>query len=276
MNRPATDALAGLGGVLDEPLILAHSSSERGEILLRRRAVDGGQVDELIVNGAFAMDSAETSSERRLARLAVPPEAAGGRMLLGGLGLGYTAVAALDLPLNSIEVVEVEPALVVWAQQGVTPNLHRLAREPRITLTVGDVAEVLLRSAPGWWDAVALDVDNGPDFLIHADNASLYTPEFLRLAFTRLAPGGRLAIWCQGAAPALMHTLLSIAPTAREHWFAVTRGERKLAYVICTLDRPLSGTGPGTTPHPGSTPCPGTTPPPGSTPRRTADGGGRE
>lgn len=219
--------------------MLARSASARGETVLRRRGAGDSAVDELIVNGAFAMDSAETSSEQQLARLAAELSPTGGRMLIGGLGLGYTANEALGLELRSIEVVELEPALVDWARAGVTSILGRLATEPWVRLVVGDVAEVLARADPCRWDAIALDVDNGPDFLIHADNASLYQPELLRLAYERLAPGGRLAIWCQGPSPELMRRLREIGDSAREHLYQVQRGQRTFSYAICTLDRPL-------------------------------------
>jgi len=231
-----------------EPSVVATSVGARGEVVLRRRETvrrergrtdtEGQAVDELIVNGAFAMDSTETSSERELASLAYCRGSAGGRMLVGGLGLGYTAQRALELDVGHLDVVEIEEALVRWAEEGRTGLLGLLAREPRLTLLTGDVAQVLTDADDGRWDAIALDVDNGPDFLIHAANASLYTPEFLRLAYQRLAPGGRLAIWCQGPSPGLLAFLTAIAVSAQEHLYRVQRGERRFSYAIYTLDRP--------------------------------------
>jgi len=229
---------------MEELQVLARATGPRGEVVLRRRGRGDVAVDELIVNGAFAMDSEETSSERNLARLAYELGPDGGRMLVGGLGLGYTTNESLQLPVGRIDVVEIEEILVRWADDGVTPVLARLRAEPRVNLVVGDVATVLAAAPEQSYDAVALDVDNGPDFLIHPANATLYTPGFLRLAHSRLAPGGRLAIWCQGESPQLMRSLLSIAPTARQHLYSVIRGRRQLRYAIYTLDRPL------TWPHP--------------------------
>lgn len=183
------------------------------------------------------MDSTETSSERELAHLALAPARPRGRLLIGGLGLGYTAYAALELPVGRIDVVELEPALVQWAHDGLTPVLAELGAEPRVRLLVGDIATTV--TEPGLpWDAIILDVDNGPDFLIHAENASLYGLPLLSSAYGRLAPGGRLAVWCQGPSPTLMGTLTAIAPTAREHIYKVVRGARGFSYAIYTLDRP--------------------------------------
>jgi spermidine synthase len=223
---------------------LASATSPRGEILLRARSGEAGEVVELVVNGVFAMDSAETSSEEALAAL-VPAWAS--RVLVGGLGLGYTAGAVLDrteLPLERLDVVELESCLVQWAQERLTPPLTRLATDPRVALHVGDVAAVLTGAIapPGPWDAILLDVDNGPDFLIHDANAALYGKSVLGEARARLAPEGRLAVWCQGPAPDLLATLSTLGP-AREHRYRVDRGRRTFSYVVYTVERTPEGSG---------------------------------
>jgi spermidine synthase len=224
-----------------EAEVLGRAEGPRGEVVLRRRDQPGGAVHELIVNGVFAMDSAETSSERRLASFAVARGGHAARVLVGGLGLGYTAAAVLDdraLADARVDVVELEPHLVSWAQAGLTPVLSRVAADPRTRLHVADVAAVLCgASGPtGPWDAVLLDVDNGPDFLIHDTNAGLYGRPALEAAHERLTPGGVLAIWCQGRAPALLETLRLIGPT-REHSYAVEREGRRFSFVVYTLTR---------------------------------------
>ena len=206
--------------------------------MLRRR----GGVEELVVNGAFAMDSTETVSERELGRLA----AGARRVLVGGLGLGYTVVAVLDEADRRaydvrVDVVELEDALVGWAQEGRTATLARVTSDPRVRLHVGDVAAVLAGDPggpPGPWDAVLLDVDNGPDFLIHPQNDALYAEPALRTAYDRLAPGGVLAIWCQSPSPPLLEALRRVDPSAREDRHPVEREGRTFTYAIDTVRRP--------------------------------------
>ncbi len=219
----------------EPPQTLARWTGPRGEVVLRRRTVGDESVDELIVNGAFAMDSAETGSERALAELAWP----GARVLVGGLGLGFTAEAVLDARVASVDVVEIEDALVGWAYEGLTPRLGRLARDSRVRLWVADVAEVLTGTGSdgpdGPWDAILLDVDNGPDFLIHPANAALYDTDALRSALDRLSPAGLLAIWCQGPHAELRARLEALSPTAREEHHVVQRGRHRITYVIYTV-----------------------------------------
>ena len=219
------------------PVVVARWEGPRGEVVLRRRGDGDETIDELIVNGAFAMDSAETGSERGLAALVRP----GASVLVGGLGLGFTVEAVLDARVGSVDVVEIEEALVGWAYEGITPRLGRVARDPRVRLWVADVRGVLTGSEPeptGPWDAILLDVDNGPDFLIHAENAALYAEDALAAACARLTPGGVLAIWCQGAHAELFARLQALDPGAQEHVHKVQRGRHLISYVIYTVRAP--------------------------------------
>ena len=221
----------------DMPVTIARWSGPRGEVVLRRHGVADDAIEELIVNGAFAMDSAETASEEALADLTWP----GARVLVGGLGLGFTAATLLDAQVGTVDVVEIEEALVAWAYEGVTLRLGRVARDPRVRLWVADVRAVLTGHEPepaGPWDAILLDVDNGPDFLIHAENAALYREEALSAAYARLAPGGLLAIWCQGANAGLRSRLQALTSTAREEVHKVQRGRHLISYVIYTARAP--------------------------------------
>jgi len=219
---------------------IASHDGPRGDVVLRRRLAAGLSVDELIVNGAFAMDSSENSTESLLGELAVPSGRAS-RVLVGGLGLGYTAAAILAKKVDLLDVVEIEQCLIDWAYQGVTATLAAVASDRRVRLYAADVRLVLegFDDGPiGPWDAIVLDVDNGPEFLIHAGNRALYTEAGLRAAYAQLAVAGTLAIWCQGPAPQLRTALQRIAPCVDEHLSEVSRGERSFRYAIYTVSRP--------------------------------------
>jgi spermidine synthase len=219
---------------------VARHDGPRGEVVLRRRSGAGPDIDELIVNGIFAMDSSETFTEHALAELALAHEGPH-RVLLGGLGLGYTAARLLAAEVEQLDVVEIEDCLVDWANAGLTPTLAAIARHPKVALHVADIITVLsgqCRGLRGPWNAIVLDVDNGPDFLIHGSNSALYTSSSLSAAYAQLADGGTLAIWCQGPAPVLLHRLRAISASAQPHSYERVRRGRRLSPVIYTVTRP--------------------------------------
>lgn len=218
---------------------IARSAGPRGEVVLRRRIDEGRRVEELIINGAFAMDSSETSTERLLAELVLPRRHAQ-RVLIGGLGLGYTVAAVAAKQVDRIDVVEIEQCLIEWGYQGATSTLAAVAADPRVRLHAGDVRLVLearYAEPAGPWDAIVLDIDNGPDFLIHEENSELYTKASLSAAYGQLTTGGTLAIWCQHPAPALLALLQGIAASAQQHVINTSRGERNFPYTIYTISR---------------------------------------
>lgn len=219
---------------------MGRAQEDGFEIALRRRGEGAHAVDELIVNGAFAMDSAETLSERLLAE-SIGPVA--GNVLVGGLGLGYTTQALLDMGATSVDVVELSAALIAWAHEGLTSTLGSLAADPRVRLHHGDIADVVGSQAAlpglfGPWDAICLDVDNGPDFLIHHQNARVYAPETLASAMNHLVPGGRLAIWSESPSNQLWYDLLRLDGSATERLVPLMRGDRELDYAIYLVTKP--------------------------------------
>jgi spermidine synthase len=164
----------------------------------------------LRVGGHVLMSSRQHGSEEALAEaclagLAAAP--AGGRsggagalrVLVGGLGFGYTARAALGHlgPSARLTVAELSPAVVAWNRGVLAPLAGAPLEDPRVEVVEGDVQRVLSRSA-GRFDAVLLDVDNGPSALTQEANAGLYGLTGLGLAAAALRPGGRLGVWSAG------------------------------------------------------------------------------
>lgn len=187
------------------------------------RAPDGGRLvltrrdHEWVirVDGNELMSSRAHGSEDALARLALegrrggsdagpcPGRGAGllgARVLVGGLGMGYTLRATLDLlgPGDQVVVAEVVPAVVAWNRGELGSVSGRPLDDPRVTVREEDVGAVL-RTTTARWDAVLLDVDNGPTALTRPANQALYGETGLRQAKATLKPGGVLAVW--SAAP---------------------------------------------------------------------------
>ncbi|MEU4287984.1 hypothetical protein AB0E63_07165 [Kribbella sp. NPDC026596] len=178
---------------------IARGTSERGELVLRRRDDDGAL--ELRVNGVFVMDDRETSSEELLASAALASVRRPDRVLVGGLGLGYTVRALLaDDRLGSVIVAEIEPDLVEWMRSGLVPSV---LDDPRVSVEVGDVRAVVAASPDASLDAILLDVDNGPDFLVYNENSAIYSSSFLTVCRSKLRDGGVLTVWSSSESSAL-------------------------------------------------------------------------
>jgi spermidine synthase len=156
-----------------------------------------GDVVSISVRGIDLMASNNHASEDQLGRVAgellVGIENA--RLLIGGLGLGYTLRAALDaVPADAaVDVAEIVPEVVRWNQSILAPLANRPLEDPRVTVIRDDVLEVIRRGT-GRYHAILLDVDNGPEGLSRG-NQTLYRPAGLAATRDALAPGGVLAVW---------------------------------------------------------------------------------
>ncbi len=188
-------------------------ATPRGELVLRR----DGRHHEIVSNGTFLMDTRDGRSERELVRAAAGP---GARVLIGGLGVGFSLAEALAVGAAAVTVVEVEPAVVRWNREHLGSTA---LDDPRVRVVVDDLAAVLDR--PGEYDAICLDVDNGPEWTVTPANAVLYSPAGLARLAARLAPGGTLAVWSAGAAPAFEARLRERYADVRRIEVPVPRGE---------------------------------------------------
>ena len=146
------------------------------------------------------MNSRLSGSEEALARLTIERLAVPApRVLIGGLGLGFTLRAALPLlpPQARVTVVELVPAVVAWARGPLAAIHGDSLDDPRVTILEEDVGAVI-RTSKADWDAILLDVDNGPEGLSRAGNDALYSAKGLAAARTALAPRGVLSVWSAG------------------------------------------------------------------------------
>ncbi|MFI9273313.1 spermidine synthase [Kitasatospora sp. NPDC052896] len=164
-----------------------------GEVVLRRR----GEHFEIIANGCFLMDTADGRSERLLVQAALDelgtPRPS---VLIGGLGVGFSlAYAAAEPRWGHIAVVEREDAIIDWHRDGPLAAFSAGALDdPRVTVLHTDLLACLEADGEGY-DALCLDIDNGPEWTVTDANSALYGPAGLAAAQRRLKAGGVLAIW---------------------------------------------------------------------------------
>ncbi|HEX2571112.1 MAG TPA: hypothetical protein VH877_16265 [Polyangia bacterium] len=191
------------------------------EILGREQAPDGGELvlhhrdGEFVirVDGRELMSSRSSHSEEEMARLAIARLAGRDtpRVLIGGLGMGFTVRAALDaLPARAeVIVAELVPAVVAWNRGPLAPLAGRPLEDPRVRVETIDVGR-LMQETRVRFDAILLDVDNGPQWITSKSNQMLYSEVGLGTARRALRPGGLLAVWSATDDPAFTRRLRKV------------------------------------------------------------------
>ncbi|KQY56399.1 MULTISPECIES: hypothetical protein [unclassified Nocardioides] len=209
---------------------IARHESPRGEVVLRERREDNAPtVLELRVNGVFVMDTLETSSERALATAALGLVDRPGSVLVGGLGLGFTLAEVLaDRRVESCTVVELEQSLVDWMRDGTISHGPALLADERLDVVVADVATALAEADDSAYDLVLLDVDNGPDYLVHDANEAIYLPPFLQAA--RRVTRQVLAIWSAAETSTLQTAMTEVFGNCEPLSYDVQLGTREEKY----------------------------------------------
>jgi spermidine synthase len=212
---------------MTQPDILERHDGPRGELVLRRR----GDTLEIISNGVFLMDSRDGRSERLLVRAALDRVAKPRHVLIAGLGVGFSLREALaDQRVGHVVVAEVEPAIVAWHRSHLAAVSAGALSDPRVEVVTADVIE-LLRTDPTAYDAICLDVDNGPDWTVTESNASLYSDAGTQLLTSRLARGGVLSVWGAARSPAYREVLGRHLDDVDVLSVAVSRGEPDVVWV---------------------------------------------
>ncbi|AMX95016.1 MULTISPECIES: hypothetical protein [Mesorhizobium] len=167
------------------------------ELRLKRR----GTEFSIMLGTNELMNSRLSGSEEALAKLSCGRIAGHSHptILIGGLGMGFTLRAALTELANDagIVIAELVPAVVAWARGPMAEIFGGCLDDPRVTIQETDVGQ-LIRWQPAAWDAILLDVDNGPEGIVHKSNDALYSLQGLAAARSALKSGGVLAVWSQG------------------------------------------------------------------------------
>ena len=184
---------------------LGYEETPLGPISLRRRWISaiGVDVQEVILRDEHLMSSLFTVGEASLSRLGL--EWATGddlRVLVGGLGLGFTAAAALeDDRVASVEVAEYLAPVIAWHRAGLTSLGASLSADPRCRFTHADFFE-LVGAGEDRWDVILLDIDHAPDRLLAHSHGDFYSLEGLKRMAQRLTPAGVFALWSDDGADA--------------------------------------------------------------------------
>lgn len=180
-----------------EKLDTARIPGTEDELRLMRR----GKEFSIMLGTNELMNSRLSGSERALATLSCEKikDRTAPHILIGGLGMGFTLRAALgELGGDAkVTVAELVPAVVAWARGPMAAVFDNCLDDPRVAIHEGDVRP-LIRASKAAYDAILLDVDNGPDGITHEANDGLYDFKGLRAAHDALRPGGVLAVWSSG------------------------------------------------------------------------------
>ena len=183
-----------------EKVTLARVTGETGGDLVLRRV---GAHYEIYSNGLFLMDTRDGTSEREMVRAglsALPRGRSLARVLIGGLGVGFSAREALDHPrVARVDVVELEPHVIEWHGGELGEAAGHVHQDPRCRVHNADLVAWLAEAAeaeePERYDAICMDTDNGPDWTVVEGNSRLYGAEGLDRLTRLLAPGGVLTFW---------------------------------------------------------------------------------
>ena len=208
-----------------------------GELRLIRRGTEYA----IMLGNNPLMNSRLSGSEEALARLACARlgARAAPAVLIGGLGMGVTLRAALAAlgPQATVTVAELMPAVIAWARGAMAEVFAGCLEDPRINVRETDVG-ALIRATRAAYDAILLDVDNGPEGLTRQGNDALYSLAGLRTAYAALRPGGVLAVWSQGPDPRFTERLGRAGFAAEEVKVRADRGRRGSRHTIWLAARP--------------------------------------
>jgi len=208
--------------------VVERVSTAHGELVLRQAGTDF----EIISNGVFLMDTRDGRSERLLVTSALAAcRAAAPRILIGGLGAGFSlAAAAREASVAAIDVVEISPEIIRWHGSYLRDITALAWADPRVRVINADIAEWLAQR-PGGYDVICLDVDNGPGWTVRDANRALYGDGGLDRLRAALSQGGTLAVWSAAADPKFEDRLRRRLTAVQTRQVPVARGEPDVIYL---------------------------------------------
>jgi spermidine synthase len=207
--------------------VVERRATPHGELALR----SCGDHYEIISNGVFLMDTRGGESERLLVRAALDMVDRPARILIAGLGVGFSLVAALrHRHARQVTVVEWEPAVIAWHHTHLAASSDEALRDPRVTVVCADFLDWLWQ-AHDRFDVICVDIDNGPDWRVTDGNAAVYGDDGLTALRRRLNAGGALTVWSAAPSPAFEARLRRHFATVRVLTVEVARGVPDHIYI---------------------------------------------
>ncbi|MBK1827162.1 hypothetical protein [Haloferula rosea] len=214
---------------------LDFQATPLGDLVLRRRSLpdlDGIIVHEIILGDAYLMTSLFTEVESALSRLGIAATEAAFpgeklNVVVGGLGLGYTAKVALDHPsIGSLRVVDYLAPVIDWHRRGLVPLGPELSEDPRCRFVHGDFFKLAAADTTSFepescterHHAILLDIDHSPSNLLHQRHEEFYSPAGLRRLAEKIHPGGIFALWSDDPPEeTFMQALAEVFDTCESH-----------------------------------------------------------
>ncbi len=195
----------------------------------------------LKLNSRQLMSSTSTSSELLLADKACAHlhDRAKARVLIGGLGLGFSLKRVLEMigPAGVVQVAELLPEVVTWNRELLAGVNGRLLDDSRVEVFVADVFTLIRRGSEDPYDAILLDVDNGPSSFVQKKNSRLYDWRGLKLIWNALKPGGRVAFWAAEPEPGFCDELSRAGFATEEYPAKAHARAKRFAHIIYVGER---------------------------------------
>ena len=207
---------------MTERTTVARETTDQFELCLWQSEADGGKQYEVVMNGVFIMASYNRLSSAALVNMAMDRLKAREdvQVLVGGLGMGLSAAAALSFSsVSRVDVVELEPLIVDWNRTWFADLNRHCLDDPRINIVVADFHDYVTNTAERY-DLVCLDIDNGPEMLVRETNERVYSPGFLRMIRKIVKPDGVFSLWAYTRDEDLVRAMAAVFSgcTVEEVW----------------------------------------------------------
>jgi spermidine synthase len=207
--------------------VVERCLTDRGELQLQRRGNDY----EIISNGTFLMATYNGNSERQLVSIPLSLSEHPGKVLIGGLGVGFSIQEALRDPrVREAVVLEIEPKIIEWNHAHISRFMGDYLTGPRVRIIEGDLL-TWLKQTRETFDVACIDIDNGPEWTVTEANKYLYTDDGLQSLVRVLNPSGIAAFWSAARSIEFHNRLIKFFTNVEEYQVECSRGEPDYIYI---------------------------------------------